>query len=75
MSLVDELSARCRFPDRPVLECAVSGGADSLALLVLAGRTGREVNAIHVDHAQRPYSAGDARVGAEAADRFGATYS
>ena len=75
MSLVDELSARCRFPDRPVLECAVSGGADSLALLVLAGRTGREVNAIHVDHGLRPDSAGDARVVAEAADRFGATFS
>ncbi len=39
VSLVDELAARCRFPDRPDRwTCAVSGGADSLALLVLACR-------------------------------------
>ena len=34
-------SARCRFPRRAAaVTCAVSGGADSLALLVLAGRAG-----------------------------------
>ena len=75
MSLVDELSARCRFPERPHLECAVSGGPDSLALLVLACRTGRTVTAVHVDHGLRSDSAADARVVADAAERFGAGFS
>ncbi len=75
MSLVDELSTRCRFPDRPVLECAVSGGPDSLAMLVLACRTGRTVTAVHVDHGLRPGSAADVQVVADAAERFGAGFS
>lgn len=75
MSLVDELAARCRFPDRPTLECAVSGGADSLALLVLACRTDRPVTAVHVDHGLRSDSAADARVVADAAERFGAGFA
>lgn len=74
MSLVDDLAARCRFPDRPTLDCAVSGGADSLALLVLACREGRPVTAVHVDHGIRPDSGDDAQVVADAADRFGARF-
>ena len=74
MSLVDELAARCRFPDRATLDCAVSGGADSLALLVLACRSGQPVTAVHVDHGLRPDSGDDAKVVAAAADRFGAGF-
>lgn len=71
----DMLLARCTFP--PVgtpLTCAVSGGADSLALLVLAVAAGFQVTVVHVDHGLRPESAGEAGVVAAAADRFGAAF-
>lgn len=54
--------------------CAVSGGADSLALLVLARAAGLEVTAVHVDHGLRPGSAGEAQVVAAAAEQFGAAF-
>ena len=54
--------------------CAGSGGADSLALLVLATEAGCEVTAIHVDHGLRPGSHHEAAVVAEAAARFGARF-
>jgi tRNA(Ile)-lysidine synthase len=50
----------------------VSGGADSLALLVLAVAAGNDVTAVHVDHGLRPGSADEAEVVAAAAARFGA---
>ena len=53
---------------------AVSGGADSLALLVLAVAAGLRVTAVHVDHALRPESADEAAVVAAAAERFGAGF-
>lgn len=56
------------------LVCAVSGGADSLALLVLAVAAGCEVTAVHVDHGLRPGSADEAAVVADAAARFGAAF-
>ena len=70
-----ELLQRCRFPDpgTPVT-CAVSGGADSLALLVLATHAGCTVTAIHVDHGVRSGSEVEADVVAAAADRFGASF-
>ena len=49
----------------------MSGGADSLALLVLAVRAGCRVTAVHVDHGLRPGSAAEAEVVRRAADRFG----
>ena len=63
-------------PDRDgrALVAAVSGGADSLALLVLARAAGLAVTAVHVDHGLRPGSAGEARVVAAAAARFGAGF-
>ncbi len=73
--LVAGLLARCTFP--PVgapLVCGVSGGPDSLALLVLARAAGCDVTAVHVDHGLRPGSAGEADVVAGAAARFGARY-
>lgn len=67
------LLGRCTFPPPGApLACAVSGGADSLALLVLAVAAGCDVTAHHVDHGLRPGSAGEASVVAAAAERFGA---
>lgn len=72
---VDRLLARCRFPgpEAPA-PCAVSGGADSLALLVLACAAGRDVTAIHVDHGLRENSDRESEVVAAAAQRFGARF-
>ena len=56
------------------MTCAVSGGADSLALLVLATHAGCRVTAVHVDHGIRPGSAGEAEVVRAAAERFGADF-
>jgi tRNA(Ile)-lysidine synthase len=74
VDLVAQLAARCRFPDRHHLCCAVSGGPDSLGLLVLAAASGRAVTAIHVDHGLRPGSDREAEVVATAAARFGAAF-
>lgn len=52
----------------------MSGGADSLALLVLATAAGCEVTAVHVDHGLRPGSEDEADVVAAAAARFGAAF-
>ncbi len=74
-ALVAELLRRCTFPPRDTcLTCAVSGGADSLALLVLATAAGCQVTAVHVDHALREGSAQEAEVVAAAAARFGARF-
>ena len=77
--LIDALLDRCTFgPAGAPLTCGVSGGADSLALLVLAAAagaaTGAPVTAIHVDHGLRPESAAEADVVAAAADRYGAAF-
>jgi tRNA(Ile)-lysidine synthase len=52
----------------------VSGGADSLALLVLAIDAGCCVTAVHVDHGLRPGSELEAGTVAAAAARFGAAF-
>ncbi len=69
------LLARCTFPpaDTDVV-CAVSGGPDSLALLVLATAAGLRVTVVHVDHGLRPTSPDDGSVVAAAAERFGASF-
>ena len=56
------------------MTCAVSGGADSLALLVLAVAAGCEVTAVHVDHCLRPGSAAEADLVRDAATRYGARF-
>lgn len=72
---LDSLLLRCDFPPAgSELACAVSGGADSLALLVLATSAGCAVTAIHVDHGLRPGSADESAVVADAAQRFGARF-
>ena len=76
-AMLEQLLARCRFPnpdDVRQVTCAVSGGADSLALLVLACAAGFEVTAIHVDHGLRSGSATESTLVAEAAERFGASF-
>jgi tRNA(Ile)-lysidine synthase len=67
------LTGRCTFSEAPgPLSCAVSGGADSLALLVLAAAGGREVVAHHVDHGLREGSATDVQVVRDVAGALGA---
>jgi len=69
------LSPSCRFPPPGTpLVCAVSGGADSLALLVLAVAAGCDVTAVHVDHGLRAGSSSEAAVVGDAAARFGARF-
>ncbi|MGI9595146.1 MAG: ATP-binding protein, partial [Acidimicrobiales bacterium] len=72
---IDELLDRCTFPDAgtPVV-AAVSGGPDSLTLLVLACAADLSVTAVHVDHGLRPGSAAEAEIVAAAARRFGAAF-
>lgn len=74
-SLVRSLLARCHFPEagRPLV-CGVSGGADSLALLVLAVAAGCRVTAVHVDHGLRAGSAAEAEVVRAAALALGAGF-
>ena len=69
------LSERCRFPlPGTALRCAVSGGPDSTALLVLAVSSGCRVTAVHVDHGLRAGSAREADVVADSAARLGARF-
>lgn len=74
--LLAELLPRCTFPQPgSSVDAAVSGGADSLALLVLAVAAGLEVGAIHVDHGLRPGSAAEADAVAVAATGLGARFT
>src|SRR4051794_34724120 len=70
-----DLLPRCAFPGAgTAVTCAVSGGADSLALLALATAAGLQVTAVHVDHGLRPGSAMEAEVVAQSAKAFGARF-
>ena len=72
---VSALLGRCTFPGPgTALACAVSGGPDSLALLVLATAAGCDATAHHVDHGLRPGSAAEADVVEAAAARLGAGF-
>jgi tRNA(Ile)-lysidine synthase len=73
--LARELLGRCTFPGPgSPLTCAVSGGRDSLALLVLSTLAGCRVTVVHVDHGLREGSAQEAGLVAEAAERLGAAF-
>lgn len=75
MGLRGDLLGRCLFPPGGTeVTCAVSGGADSLSLLVLAVAAGCEVTAVHVDHGLRPGSRVEAERVADAAARYGARF-
>jgi len=70
-----DLLARCTFPaPGTTVSCAVSGGADSTALLALAVAAGLTVTAIHVDHGLRTGSAAEAQVVRGNAERLGAAF-
>ena len=72
---IDALLGRTTFPPPgTAVTCGVSGGADSLALLVLSVAAGCRTTAVHVDHGLRPGSADEADVVAAAASRFGARF-
>lgn len=69
------LLARCTFPPPgTTVTCAVSGGADSLALLALAIESGCLATAIHVDHGLRKDSEREAANVAAMATRLGADF-
>lgn len=73
--MTDDLLARCTFPaPGATYTCAVSGGADSSALLFLACAAGLRVTAIHVDHGLRAGSVAEADVVRRLADRCGAEF-
>jgi tRNA(Ile)-lysidine synthase len=74
-ALTADLLASGRFPaPGTAVTCAVSGGADSLALLVLAVAAGCEATAIHVDHGLRPGSASEADRVRAAAEQLGTAF-
>ena len=74
-ALTQALLERCTFPSPGTsLDCAVSGGADSSALLLLAVAAGCNVTAHHVDHGLRTESAAEANVVAALAERAGAEF-
>ncbi|MEI7622376.1 MAG: tRNA lysidine(34) synthetase TilS [Actinomycetes bacterium] len=69
------LVARCTFPaPGSPLVCGVSGGADSMALLVLAVAAGCDVTAVHVDHGLRPESQREAAAVQAVAQGLGASF-
>ncbi len=70
--LLSELQARCVFPPSGTeVDCAVSGGADSLALLLLAVNAGLKVTAWHVDHGLRETSSDEGEMVFEVASDLG----
>lgn len=72
---IDSLLERCTFPvPGTSVTCAVSGGPDSSALLVLAVAADLEVTAVHVDHALRPGSSNEADLVHDLAVRLGAGF-
>ncbi len=74
LPVVRALLPRCRFPPpgTPVT-VAVSGGPDSLALLLLARAAGLDAHVVHVDHGLRLDSARDGEVVRAAAAEVGAS--
>jgi tRNA(Ile)-lysidine synthase len=70
---IDTVLGRCTFPPAgTAVTCAVSGGADSVALLALAVATGCRVTAVHVDHGLRVGSAEESNVVRAIAEHLGA---
>ena len=70
-----ELLTRCNFPSPgSKINCAVSGGKDSMAMLLLAVLNGCDVTAIHVDHSLRQGSDQEATIVARLAEQLGASF-
>lgn len=73
---IDSLLERCSFPPAATaFPCGVSGGADSMALLVLAAAAGCAAHAFHVDHGLRAGSGCEADLVRSAAARFGGDFT
>jgi tRNA(Ile)-lysidine synthase len=69
------LLTRCSFPPAGTpVTCAVSGGADSSALLLLAVAAGLEVEVVHVDHGLREGSDAEAQLVAALAGDLGVAF-
>ena len=74
-SMIPTLLERCEFPPPgTAVDCALSGGSDSSALIILAVTAGCEVTAHHVDHQIRDESATDAAQAAAIAAAVGAEF-
>ena len=71
---IEPLLTKCTFPSSGTLHCAVSGGADSSALLILASLTGSKVIAYHVDHGLRPNGSAESDQVAELSQRVNAQF-
>lgn len=70
--LIAELLAQCTFPPSATpVSCAVSGGADSMALMVLAVNHGLHVTAHHVNHSLRHDSDADVELVSSLAQQLG----
>ena len=70
-----ELLTRCDFPSSGwQINCAISGGNDSMAMLVLAVLNGCEVTVFHVDHSLRSGSEFEAKIVADVAQQLGANF-
>jgi len=75
LSLVTDLLSRCTFPTSVTnVDCAVSGGADSVALLVLARAANLSVTAWHVDHGLRENSHTETKLVAQLATQLEAQF-
>jgi tRNA(Ile)-lysidine synthase len=75
LPLVTELLSRCSFPISGTnVDCAVSGGGDSVALLVLASAANLSVTAWHVDHGLRENSHTEAELVTQLATQLGAQF-
>ena len=75
LPLVSDLLSRCTFPPaNSHVDCAVSGGADSVALMVLASAANLNVTAWHVDHGLRENSHTEAALVAQLATQLGAQF-
>ena len=60
---IEQLLSRCTFPaNGTAVSLAISGGPDSMALLLLAHAAGLNITAFHVDHQLRHESALDADI-------------
>jgi len=77
-TVLDRLDRRLNARDGAPVEVALSGGGDSVALLRLAhawaGRAGRPLVAVTIDHGLQPESAAWARFAAERAARLGVAH-
>lgn len=69
-----ELLARCDFGEHDEVALAVSGGADSTAMALLAAEAGRSFTVWHVDHGLRDSGADEAEAVERLASSLGAPF-